>query len=185
MSTGSAFTVTYNGISRSLVSDVEIAVAFDFALPKPHPTFKQYKGIWDTGATASVISQKVVAELGLLPTGMTRVQHAHGSTDAEVYLVNIALPNRVAFASVRVTKGELVSNDVLIGMDIICNGDFAVTNYLKKTVFSYKIPSSQTLDFTTPPLPPPVPQVGRNSPCPCGSGKKYKHCCIGIPRPPP
>ena len=24
---------------------------------------------------------------------------------------------------------------------------------------------------------PSVPKVGRNSPCPCGSGKKYKHCC--------
>jgi preprotein translocase subunit SecA len=22
----------------------------------------------------------------------------------------------------------------------------------------------------------PIPQVGRNEPCPCGSGKKYKHC---------
>ena len=21
-----------------------------------------------------------------------------------------------------------------------------------------------------------VPRVGRNDPCPCGSGKKYKHC---------
>jgi SEC-C motif-containing protein len=20
---------------------------------------------------------------------------------------------------------------------------------------------------------------GRNDPCPCGSGKKYKHCCLG------
>lgn len=30
--------------------------------------------------------------------------------------------------------------------------------------------------------PPPVkassPKVGRNDPCPCGSGKKYKHCCL-------
>ncbi len=29
--------------------------------------------------------------------------------------------------------------------------------------------------------PPPArvaaPKVGRNEPCPCGSGKKYKHCC--------
>ena len=23
------------------------------------------------------------------------------------------------------------------------------------------------------------PKIGRNDPCPCGSGKKYKHCCIG------
>ncbi|MGI5088557.1 hypothetical protein HH006_13215, partial [Treponema denticola] len=22
-----------------------------------------------------------------------------------------------------------------------------------------------------------VPKVGRNDPCPCGSGKKYKYCC--------
>jgi preprotein translocase subunit SecA len=22
-----------------------------------------------------------------------------------------------------------------------------------------------------------TPKVGRNSPCPCGSGKKYKQCC--------
>jgi len=34
------------------------------------------------------------------------------------------------------------------------------------------------------PLPPPVEpirsseaEVGRNDPCPCGSGKKYKKCC--------
>jgi hypothetical protein len=24
-----------------------------------------------------------------------------------------------------------------------------------------------------------VPQVGRNEPCPCGSGRKYKKCCGG------
>jgi hypothetical protein len=29
------------------------------------------------------------------------------------------------------------------------------------------------------PLPPnPLPNVGRNDPCPCGSGKKYKVCCL-------
>ncbi len=35
-----------------------------------------------------------------------------------------------------------------------------------------------------PPLPPPVEpihkgeeEIGRNDPCPCGSGKKYKKCC--------
>ncbi|OQX86863.1 hypothetical protein B6D60_05320 [candidate division KSB1 bacterium 4484_87] len=22
-----------------------------------------------------------------------------------------------------------------------------------------------------------TPKIGRNDPCPCGSGKKYKHCC--------
>jgi SEC-C motif-containing protein len=25
----------------------------------------------------------------------------------------------------------------------------------------------------------PAEKIGRNEPCPCGSGKKYKHCCLG------
>jgi hypothetical protein len=24
----------------------------------------------------------------------------------------------------------------------------------------------------------PGPKTGRSQPCPCGSGKKYKHCCL-------
>jgi len=25
----------------------------------------------------------------------------------------------------------------------------------------------------------PEPKIGRNDMCPCGSAKKYKHCCLG------
>ena len=28
----------------------------------------------------------------------------------------------------------------------------------------------------------PEPKIGRNEPCPCGSGKKYKRCCLGKPQ---
>ncbi len=28
------------------------------------------------------------------------------------------------------------------------------------------------------------PKVGRNDPCPCGSGKKFKKCCLNAPAPP-
>jgi uncharacterized protein len=24
-----------------------------------------------------------------------------------------------------------------------------------------------------------IPKAGRNDPCPCGSGRKYKRCCLG------
>lgn len=30
----------------------------------------------------------------------------------------------------------------------------------------------------------PVRKVGRNDPCPCGSGKKYKFCCLNKPKSP-
>jgi hypothetical protein len=44
-------------------------------------------------------------------------------------------------------------------------------------------PKAQSFDhLLQPPAPPPIfkkDQVGRNDPCPCGSGKKYKKCCMG------
>src|SRR5207249_7447927 len=38
--------------------------------------------------------------------------------------------------------------------------------------------SAQPQQPQTPVLTLPVPKVGRNDYCPCGSGKKYKRCCI-------
>ncbi len=72
MSRASSLTVVYGTLRRSLVSEVTIAVAFDPAAMQPdqYPPFKKYQGIWDTGATASVITQEVVDELDLKPIGM-------------------------------------------------------------------------------------------------------------------
>jgi len=84
-----------------------------------------------------------------------------------------------------------METDVLIGMDIISNSDFAVTNRDGKTTFSFAMPSISRIDFserlkdtkiTNRGIISPkgqlstVPKVGRNVPCPCGSGKKYKNC---------
>ncbi|CDI03447.1 MAG: UPF0149 family protein [Candidatus Competibacter denitrificans] len=33
-------------------------------------------------------------------------------------------------------------------------------------------------------LPRKNPKIGRNDPCPCGSGRKYKHCCAATPSTP-
>jgi len=57
---------------------------------------------------------------------------------------------------VRVTEVQLIPDDnvsdneqpqLLIGMDIIGLGDFAVTNTNDKTTFSFRIPSVQEIDF--------------------------------------
>lgn len=48
------------------------------------------------------------------------------------------------------------------------------------------IPTSLSQDAPSPPIPLPAPRIrvaqkypgtGRNEPCPCGSGRKYKVCC--------
>lgn len=39
---------------------------------------------------------------------------------------------------------------------------------------------AEIMTSSAPPAPPPAFRaVGRNDPCPCGSGRKYKHCCLG------
>ena len=48
-----------------------------------------------------------------------------------------------------------------------------------------KPPQIATLQVEPKPRPAAIPQVGRNTPCPCGSGLKFKRCCIGKPKPSP
>lgn len=50
-----------------------------------------------------------------------------------------------------------------------------------KLVVTYDKPKKFVIRGTKPPRPrTPSPRMacGRNDPCPCGSGKKYKKCCI-------
>jgi len=78
---------------------------------------------------------------------MTVVHGVGGSEQAETYLVNVYLPNNVAFSNILVTKGKLLGADLLIGMDIINRGDFAVTNKGGLTKFSFRYPSQTHIDF--------------------------------------
>ncbi len=95
----------------------------------------------------STISQAVVDACGLIPTGIVRISHVQGTSDTPLYLVNIHLPNLVEFSSVRVSLGELKEVDVLIGMDIISQGDFAITNQNGGTIFTFRYPSDCTINF--------------------------------------
>ena len=95
-----------------------------------------------------MITQAVVDQCGLQPIGTTTVSLAmHDIPDAEVFLVNIYLPNQVAIPALRVIKLAPKSGDVLIGMDIISSGDFALTHPGRKTKFSFRVPSQANIDF--------------------------------------
>ena len=45
-------------------------MAWDPSSGKPQPPFVPFEAIWDTGATQSAITQKVVDACGLIPTGI-------------------------------------------------------------------------------------------------------------------
>jgi predicted aspartyl protease len=178
-----SFTVKGHGILKVLRTPVQVGVAFDHVREDP-PPLRHYSAIWDTGATGSVITTKVVTECGLKRIGLTRVDTASDSKIRPVYLISILCPNRAGFSQVRVTLGDIKGADVLIGMDIISKGDFAVTNSDGKTTFSFRSPSIECIDFVKQPVSDEsqeedqFSEVGRNDPCPCGSGKKYKQCCL-------
>jgi hypothetical protein len=174
-----ALTIKANGKLNRIITDVSVCEAFDTtAPPNPIPTLAPAKGLWDTGATRSVISQDLAATLGLRPSGTAQVLHGGGSSTSPTYLVNFLLPHGVGIVGVQVTEfpAKDPAFNVILGMDVICIGDFAVTNVSGQTWMSFRTPSSEAIDY--------VVQVNRskyggarpNDPCPCGSGKKYKKC---------
>jgi hypothetical protein len=147
MPKSSSFSTRSTRLRNELRNECGISVAFDPASPPAAPDIRKFSAIWDTGATNSVIMQRVVDALGLVPIGMADVGGMHGVGRCEVYLVNIYLPNGVSFAGVQVTKGGIASCDMLVGMDIIATGDFAVTNFDGKTIFCFRHPSLAAIDF--------------------------------------
>jgi len=139
------------GLLNVLQTTCGISQAFDpNNINNPNLLLVGFNAIWDTGATGSVINQRVVDACKLQATGMKQVHGVNSTSMCEVYLVNIILPNNVGFVNVHVTKGELPGStgiDVLIGMDIITGGDFSITNKNNKTVFSFRCPSMIHTDF--------------------------------------
>ncbi|MCM1532279.1 MAG: hypothetical protein NC048_08080 [Bacteroides sp.] len=104
--------------------------------------------LWDTGATISTISKKIADELNLIPFAKSKMFHAGGEGITNLYKVNMFLPNGVGVRAITVIEGILNGCEVLIGMDIITLGDFAITNKNGKTVFSFQTPSSNEYDFS-------------------------------------
>lgn len=145
-----SFTLVSNsGLFRDLVTPCLACAAFDptKVSKKQLLAFQKFSAIWDTGATASVITKCVVDVCKLKPVGMKIVYGVHGQKSAETFLINVGLPNDVAVANVEVTLGDLAGTDMLIGMDIITAGDFSITNVKGRTIFSFRIPSLRAIDF--------------------------------------
>ena len=173
-----ALSISYPGKANVLVSPIQIA---DISTGTMIGSY----GLWDTGATGSMITASAVKKLGLAPRGTRRVKGVHGEREKPTYAVRLILNNTDVKFELFVAECDELSPDgkvdILIGMDIISQGDFAVSNLGGKTVMTFRIPSVQRIDFVElqKQKKPFVTSIkpGRNEPCSCGSGKKYKHCC--------
>ena len=140
-----AFTVKADGIMRQLRTEVFVEEGTTNIPTDEH----KFTAIWDTGATSTCITKRLAAKLGLKPTGVLDNSTAGGIRKAGTYLVSVFLPNRVFFPGTLVHDMEDNDDgfDILIGMDIISRGDFCISNYDNKTVFTYRLPSKTITDY--------------------------------------
>lgn len=188
------FKTSYNCHTRSLMAVVDVGAAFAPHRGERPPPLQRFNALWDTGATATVITRELVNKLSLQPMGAVETHGVHGAQICNTYLISMMFPTAAGFCELQVTEGILKGFDVLIGMDVISHGDFLVTNHNGKTELHFQMPSQglaglvQTCNGIahangaqpTPPVknqPIRAPdKPGRNDPCHCGSGKKFKHC---------
>lgn len=172
----SAFTCKANGKSNVLKSEVTVSANKELF---PNAESKKFNAIWDTGATNTAISNRVAKECGLIPTGQAICNAANGQSIVNTYLIDIGLPNNVNISKIPATEFKAVEgSDLLIGMDIMSLGDLAISNYEGKTTFTFRLPSMKCTDYVREINQIKFKNVGRNDPCPCGSTKKFKNCCI-------
>ena len=180
-----AFTREYSSIVPSLLEKVYLTPPDVYQTGSNFQIDDKYKitGVWDTGASNTAISEKIVEKLQLPTISMSRVNTANGYIDATQHVIDLFLPNKVVIKGLHVTSAKLADPvQILIGMDVISKGDFSVSNFNNKTTVSFRIPSLGETDYVSLinsqfPFKNPNNETGRNDPCPCGSGKKFKKCC--------
>lgn len=123
--------------------------------------------LWDTGAMQSSISKRLATLLELKPTGMTELMTAGGLVrDVNIYKIDFSLAiktqldygefvsldieNDFQFYNIEVTEiSDNASFDFLVGMDVICRGDFSITNRNSCSCVSFRIPPNplKTIDY--------------------------------------
>ena len=136
-----AFTSYYgSGISLKLVNKVTVSYG-DKSV--------QVDALWDTGATGTCVSHDVASALAAPSVGKCKMRTPSGEKEMDTFCVDVILPNNVKFDGLMVVDSEIGSQGIgiLVGMDIISRGDFAVTNFDGKTVFTYRHPSQSKIDF--------------------------------------
>jgi predicted aspartyl protease len=131
-----ALDAEYEKVVREITTPVSLFSSYASASGKSVKT----SAVWDTGATHSVLSPKVVKELGLKAIDTCVVRGINNSQTSDVVVATISLTDDLVLTGRRFSVNDIPGTDVLIGMDIIMMGDFVINNADGKTLFSFAIP---------------------------------------------
>lgn len=144
-----AYTLRAEGLFRELISPCLIGKPFNRGSPEPRK--QKFDAQWDSGATGTGISERVVSACGPSPIRKVQSIGTHGSQATDLYAISILLPNGLGYSSLEVASYNIGrGHDVLIGMNLITLCDFSITNVGGNTVFSIRFPSIATIDYEVP-----------------------------------
>lgn len=142
------FNNEYEGLAEAILTPVMVCEAVDLQSDvKVKAVYRTEYCMWDTGATNSLISQDVVDKLGLKPYGKSLVSDNTTVEERDTYMVHIVLPTGNTALNVECMLTMSDDYDVVIGMDIITQGDFVLTNAGCKSVFSFRRPSKEHIQL--------------------------------------
>lgn len=131
-----------------IVTECYVYAPVDLASCKNIKRVKVQRSLWDTGASVTLISARVAKVLGLSSIGKSGVSGYNDGVDVkDTYCVHVGLATGDIVTNIMAMGFESDEYDVVIGMDIICKGDFAVTNQNERTTFSFRIPSEEEIVF--------------------------------------
>lgn len=126
-----------SGILDRIVSPVKVDVTDYETESNRIDIYDNANALWDTGSTVTVISSLMVQRLGLIPTDITTVRGFQGQpSKANTYNIDLWLGD-IHIEYVQAIEGVLTNIDMILGMDVLCQGALHIThpNYKTELVF--------------------------------------------------
>ena len=145
----SAFTKEFANRVSAIVTNCLVFTPDDLTKINPRAYYHSQNCAWDTGSEITIICTELAEGLGLKKIGEAQVGGI-GGIDHESWLteIHLGLPSGETFENLKVFVDDLPDYDMIIGMDVMCEMDIAITNSDGKTKFTYERPSTRNLDFT-------------------------------------
>lgn len=140
------FKKEYDSKAQAIVTEAYIFTNFKQG-ELPAMKFFSPVVVWDTGAEHTSISMEVVEALQLKPKRTISIAVLGGVKEVGIYEVAIGLPNGKLYHDVEAFGAEIDEYAALIGMDLITETDFVLTNKDNKTTFQFRTPSEGGIEL--------------------------------------
>ena len=138
----------FEGRLKAILTDAYIFEAIDLDTnPIPENHFFTQSAAWDTGAEITIISPRVVESLRLKSFAETSIMGVGGDERVGVYKIHVGLPNGFLYEDLIVYCSDIDDYDILIGMDLISQSDFFITNINGNNRFFFRLPAEGGIEL--------------------------------------